>query len=80
MFDPFGKNLPVYTFSNCCRELPGLELGDGTEKVFVNSYGDTTGLSEGVKAFFEFLKEELTQNEFTKKLYEEVEKARENRE
>lgn len=80
MFDPFGKNLPVYTFSNCCKELPGLELGDGTAKVFVNPYGDTTGLSEGVKAFFEFLKEELTQSDFTRKLYEEVEKARENKE
>ena len=80
MFDPFEKNLPVYTFSNCCKELPGLELGDGTAKVFVNPYGDTTGLSEGVKAFFEFLKEELTQSDFTKELYKEVEKARQNKE
>lgn len=80
MFDPFEKNLPIYTFSNRCKEMPELELGDGTTKVFVNPYGDTKGLSEGVRAFFEYLKDELPQSDFTKKLYEEVEKARENKE
>ncbi|MDE7268777.1 MAG: hypothetical protein K2N89_15060 [Lachnospiraceae bacterium] len=60
--------------------MPDLELGDETTKVFVDPYGDTKGLSEGIKAFFEYLIEELTQSDFTKKLYEEVEKARENKE
>lgn len=80
MFDPFEKNLPIYTFSNHCKEMPDLELGDRTTKVFVNPYGDTKELTEEIKAFFEYLKEELTQTDFTKKLYEEVEKARENKE
>ena len=80
MFDPFGKNLPIYTFSNRCKEMPDLELGDETTKVFVNPYGDTKWLTEEIKAFFGFLKEELTQSDLTKKLYEEVEKARENKE
>lgn len=77
MFDPFKKNLPIYTFSNRCKEMPDLELGDETTKVFVNPYGDTKG---EIKAFFGYLKEELTQSDLTKKLYEEVEKARENKE
>ena len=80
MFDPFNKNLPIYTFSNYCKEMPDLELGDETAKVFVNPYGDTKELSEEMKALFEYLKEELTQSDFTKKLYEEVEKVRENNE
>lgn len=80
MFDPFKKNLPIYTFSNRCKEMPDLELGDETTKVFVNPYGDTKGLTEEIKAFFGYLKEELTQSDLTKKLYEEVEKARENKE
>lgn len=80
MFDPFDKNLPIYTFSNRCKEMPDLELGDETTKVFVNPYGDTKALSEEMKAFFEYLKEELTQSDFTRKLYEEVEKAKENKE
>ncbi|MGN0484705.1 MAG: Rpn family recombination-promoting nuclease/putative transposase, partial [Lachnospiraceae bacterium] len=35
-FDPFGKQLPIYTFSNRCHESDGLELGDETQKVFLN--------------------------------------------
>jgi len=80
MFDPFEKNLPIYTFSNCCKEMPDLELGDGTIKVFVNLYGNTKELTEEIKAFFGYLKEELIQSDFTKSLYKAVEKARENKE
>ncbi|MDE7271936.1 MAG: Rpn family recombination-promoting nuclease/putative transposase [Lachnospiraceae bacterium] len=28
MFDPFKENLPVYTFTNRCKEMLELELGD----------------------------------------------------
>lgn len=80
MYNPFDKNLPIYTFSNRCKEMTDLELGDETTKVFVNPYGDTKELTEEIKAFFGYLKEELIQSDFTKKLYEEVEKARENKE
>lgn len=80
MYNPFDKNLPIYTFSNRCKEMTDLELGDETTKVFVNPYGDTKELTEEIKAFFGYLKEELTQSDFTKKLYKEVEKARENKE
>ena len=51
MFDPFEKNLSIYTFSNHCKEMPYLELGDRTTKVFVNPYGDTKELTEEIKAF-----------------------------
>ena len=80
MFDPFTENLPIYTFTNRCKEMLELELGDETTKVFVNPYGDTKELSENMKAFFQYLKEELTQSEFTKRLGKEVERVRENKE
>lgn len=80
MFDPFKKHLPIYTFSNRCMQMPDLELGDETTKVFVNPYGDTRELSAGIDAFFKYLKEEIAQSDFTRKLYIEVEKARENKE
>ena len=35
-FDLFGKNLPVYTFENTCREDPEIKLNDKTLKVFYN--------------------------------------------
>ena len=57
-----------------------LELGDETTKVFVNPYGNTKKLPDEVKTFFGYLKEELTQSEFTKRLCEEVDKVRENKE
>lgn len=80
MFDLFGKNLPIYTFKNKCVEEPKLELGDDTVKVFVNPYGNTKKLSAGLKAFFDYLKEEIVQSTFTKKLDSEVERVRENQE
>ena len=80
MFDLFGKGLPIYTFKNKCVEDPKLELGDETVKVFVNPYGNTKKLSTGLKSFFDYLKEEIAQSTFTKKLDSEVERVKENQE
>lgn len=77
LFDPFQKNLPVYIFTNKCTEMPELELGDGTAKVFINPFGKTEGLSEDMKAFLKYLREGITDgNAFTDELEQEVEKAR----
>lgn len=80
MFDPFDVGLPVYTFTNRCKEKLDLELDDGTTKVFINPYGNTEKLSSELKAFFSYLKEEITQSDFTKQLDDEVERVRENKE
>jgi len=37
-FDPFGKGLFRYTFTNCCEEIV-MQLGDGTKKVFFSTKG-----------------------------------------
>ena len=34
--DIFGKDLAGYTFAEQCEEIPGLPLGDGTKKIFLN--------------------------------------------
>ena len=34
--DLFGRDLARYTFSEQCREVPGLPLEDGTQKIFLN--------------------------------------------
>ena len=36
MDDIFGMDRAMYTFTECCRELPELELGDGVTKIFCN--------------------------------------------
>lgn len=77
MFDHFGKGLPVYTFSNRCKEALELELEDGTSKVFVNAKGDTKNLSEDFRAFLRYLNGEIIEgNSFISVLENEVEAAR----
>lgn len=34
--DIFGLNQAMYTFTEQCEEIPGLHLGDGTKKIFLN--------------------------------------------
>lgn len=38
-FDVFGEGLYRYTFKNMCNEIPSLELGDNTIKMFLNTKG-----------------------------------------
>lgn len=54
-FDPFGKGRHKYTFRNLCVEDNNIELGDETNKVFLNKSGtivdvdDEEGREEGRK-------------------------------
>lgn len=34
--DIWGLDRAMYTFSESCEEVPGLKLGDGTKKIFLN--------------------------------------------
>ena len=60
--DPFGEGLYKYTFSNRCHELPGLELGDGTTKIFLNTKGKKGDVSDELKAFLSFVEKSTVQN------------------
>lgn len=81
LFDPFEANLPIYTFTNRCKEKLELELCDETAKVFINPDGEKEELTEDMKAFLEYLKDGTASgNEFTEKLEKEVQKARESEE
>ena len=37
VFDPFGHNLPVYTFENICKEDSQIFLNDQAIKIFYNA-------------------------------------------
>lgn len=68
--DPFGEGLYKYTFSNRCHELPSLELGDETTKIFLNTKGKKGEVSRELKAFLSFVEKSTVQNaEETKDLY-----------
>lgn len=53
--DPFGKNLPIYTFENRCRQDDSIILGDEAYKVIINANGNREGLSEEMSDFLDFL-------------------------
>ena len=76
--DPFGKDLPVYTFRSVCSEDGSIFLDDKSVKVFYNvgAYGkeDEPELS----ALLEYLCERRATSGFTRRIDELVEKAKRN--
>ena len=79
-FDPFGKQLPIYTFSNRCHESDGLELGDETQKVFLNPYCNRDGLSQDLAAFMDYLLGHLSDDSYVQDLEGAVNDARQHNE
>lgn len=53
--DPFGRNLPIYTFENRCVQDDTITLGDDAYKVIINADGNRDGLSDEMKHFLDFL-------------------------
>ena len=79
-FDLFGTGRHKYTFKNFCAEEPKLELGDGTGKMFLNAKGTQEDVSGNLKAFLDYVAGKKSDNDFVKRLDEEVREARKNRE
>lgn len=78
-FDLFGKNRCIYTFENRCIEDTEIVLGDETQKVFLNSKGDTSNLNSNLKAFLAYINQKRkTENDFIELLDREVKKAKAN--
>ena len=78
--DPFDRGLPLYHFSNKCRELPELSLNDEAFKVFINAQGNKADMSDDMKAFLQYFCNEKTYSSLVKKIDAEVEKARNHKE
>jgi predicted transposase/invertase (TIGR01784 family) len=56
LHDPFGENLPIYSFKNVCSEKSDLPLNDGTKIIFFNAEKSDTMPGEKLRNFFNFLK------------------------
>ena len=76
--DLFGKNLPVYTFENCCRENQDILLNDKAYKIFFNASNYDRMETEAEKDFFRFLKDGKTSSNFTKYLENLITTAKQN--
>ena len=79
-FDLFGQGRHKYTFEHRCTEDLNLKLGDGATKIFLNTTGILNDVSEELKAFLDYLNEGKAQDEYTERLEEEVQIAKQNRE
>ena len=74
MHDPFEKGLPVYTFESTYVTEDGHEihLNDGSYKIFYNINESEKFPTKDKRNFFNYLKENSAEDDFTKKLEEKV--------
>lgn len=77
-FDPFGKNLPCYTFKNYCFENKNLELNDKAIKKIYNSTAYMKEADVEISAFLEYINTRTPTDDFTKELSYLVEEAKLN--
>ena len=71
-FDPFGKGLGVYTFSERCDEMPELTLDDGVRKIFYNTTAADTGYNENIRKLFGYIETGKAGDELTKRIDEKI--------
>lgn len=79
-FDPFGKGMCCYEFENTCKDCEGLSLGDKRKVLFFNTKGKTMNVSKKVADLLRYMETRQITDEFTKRLEDEVFKARQNKE
>ncbi len=72
-FDPFGEDLPQYTFRNRCDEVPELAMQDGTSKYFFNCTCEGEEIPEDMQALFRYIMTGKPTDELTGKLQKAVE-------
>ena len=79
MSDIFGKELPVYTFENTCREDRDLKFDDRTYKLFFIAPICAKMIEdEKLKKFFNFFVSNKTGDDYTSRLRKYVKDARHN--
>lgn len=80
-FDPYGKGLYQYVFTNSCKNAPNLELGDQAYKIFFNTKAEN--LQEAppkLRAFLEYIETNQPDSDITRELDVAVQDARLNEE
>ena len=76
-FDPFEKGIPLYTFTERCEEIPELELGSGTKKLFFNTKTyDKSILSKDLETLYNYINTGKVDDELTEELDDAVRVAR----
>lgn len=63
-----------------CRELPELELGDETERIFLCAGGTADDISKPLAAFLDYVAGKISDDPFVQRIEKEVVKARDHEE
>lgn len=79
-FDPFGKNIPIYTFKTTCLETDLPKYDDMTRKIYFNTTADLTNLPQDMKNMLKYINDGTINDKATKFLNDEILKARQKEE
>lgn len=74
------KGLHKYSFRNICMEDTDLEMGDGTNKIFLCANGTHDDVSGDLKAFLQYVSGKAPSSKLTEKLDALVRRARTHKE
>lgn len=75
-FDPFGRELPCYSITPCCRE-DAVEMPDGTTRVFVNATAWDKCADQRLAAFLRYLSSgTIGEDDFTRELDDAVQRIK----
>lgn len=75
-FGLFGGNRHKYTFKNLCLEEQGLDLKDGTTKMFLSAKGTADDISKPLKNFLDYIDGQAPADELMREIDDEVTTAR----
>ena len=75
LFDPIGKELPVYTFENTCREDKNIILNDGTLKIIINVNSYEKCENKELRELLMYIKDGIVTNDLTRRIDDMVTKV-----
>ena len=75
-FDPFGKNIPMYSFETKCNEIDIPEYNDKAHKIYFNTTADLSSLPPGTRNMLKYINDGVANDDATKTLDEAVHRAR----
>jgi len=79
-FDPFGKKLPLYNFTYRCDQKRNLQLGDGSEIIFLSTDCEMKNIPRELENLIRYIDNETVSDDFTQELDDTVKEIKQNKE
>ncbi|MBQ9539611.1 MAG: Rpn family recombination-promoting nuclease/putative transposase, partial [Treponema sp.] len=79
-FDPYKKGIPCYTVRRMCRQVPGLEVEDGSVTHIFNCRAYAKAENPGLRAFLKYMQKNKAESDLTRRIDDmiSINKIREN--